>query len=498
MNAEEVLDAFEVWHVEQLDREIRKFVAAAHFADLHHPDKDAVPADMLPGSEQARRLGGAGTPLVMEFAAAELGARMGKSPYAGRSLMADALDVRHRLPLLWARVCAGEVAVGYARFVAQQTRDLSDGAAGFVDVEVSEYADGRLTWSRFETLVAAKIVDADPEAAAQRERAAAEEQFAKVGRSNEHGQKTLYVKSGAAEMVRINATIDYLAEALKALGDEDTEDRRRAKSVLIMANPIQAVALLQAFAGRRGSASEEPEVDALEAEEPADGPTEPFLGRFHPDQVRTSTPSNFDPSALMPKVTLYIHLSEEAVTRDVGGVARWETEGPISTGYVRDFLGPHCRFTIRPVVDLAGMAPVDAYEIPERLREAVHMRSPADVFPFASNTGRRHQLDHTRPYVPPDHGGPPGQTGVDNLGPLVQFHHRIKTFGAWQVKQPFSGVCVWRDPHGHLYLVDHTGTRKLGNAPTSVATADTTAEVYPGPFPVELAFPEPHRSGMPA
>jgi hypothetical protein len=94
-------------------------------------------------------------------------------------------------------VCAGQVPVRYARHVAQQTRDLAADAAGLVDAAVAEYADGRLGWSRFETLVAATVVEADPQAAADAERAAAEDEFAKVGRSNQHGQKTLYVRSAA-------------------------------------------------------------------------------------------------------------------------------------------------------------------------------------------------------------------------------------------------------------------------------------------------------------
>ena len=39
-----------------------------------------------------------GTPQVCEFAAAELGARIGRSPYAAAQLMADALDLHHRHP----------------------------------------------------------------------------------------------------------------------------------------------------------------------------------------------------------------------------------------------------------------------------------------------------------------------------------------------------------------------------------------------------------------
>ena len=53
------------------------------------------------------------------------------------------------------------------------------------------------------------------------------------------------------------------------------------------------------------------------------------------------------------------------------------------------------------------------------------------------------------------------QSRMGNYGPLGRFHHRIKTHGRWQVAQPFDGIYVWRDPHGHYYLVDHTGTRKI-------------------------------------
>jgi hypothetical protein len=47
---------------------------------------------------------------------------------------------------------------------------------------------------------------------------------------------------------------------------------------------------------------------------------------------------------------------------------------------------------------------------------------------------------------------------------MTTTHHRIKTFGGWAVKQPFPGIYLWRDPHGAVYLVDHTGTRQLATA----------------------------------
>lgn len=71
------------------------------------------------------------------------------------------------------------------------------------------------------------------------------------------------------------------------------------------------------------------------------------------------------------------------------------------------------------MLDLAGQAPVDSYEIPDRHRQAAQLMTPADTFPW----GVRH--------------------------------------GGWQVQQPFPGVYVWRDPHGATYVVDHSGTRRL-------------------------------------
>ena len=89
------------------------------------------------------------------------------------------------------------------------------------------------------------------------------------------------------------------------------------------------------------------------------------------------------------------------------------------------------------------------------------------MFPYGSNTGRRLDLDHTTAYqTTRDDGGggasrPAGQTRIGNLAPLTRFHHRLKTHGRWQTAQPFPGIHLWRSPHGRIYLVDHTGTRRL-------------------------------------
>lgn len=120
---------------------------------------------------------------------------------------------------------------------------------------------------------------------------------------------------------------------------------------------------------------------------------------------------------------------------------------------------------MRPVWDPAEVAPVDAYEIPHRTRDAVRLRNLADVFPYGSCTSATMDLDHTVPYVPMNYGGPPGQTAVVKLGPLTRRHHRAVTHGRWQRRQPTNGHFVFRSPKGYVYLITNQGTLTLGRTP---------------------------------
>jgi hypothetical protein len=151
-------------HRQVLAQECALVELAAHWADLHHPDSQVPVARTLPGAEQGRHLGGDGTPEVLEFAAAELGAGMETTIGSARALMADALEIRHRLPELWQLILAGRVPSWRARKVAQATRHLSRDAAMHVDAAVAGCIC-TLPWARFETLLAAKIIEADPRGA---------------------------------------------------------------------------------------------------------------------------------------------------------------------------------------------------------------------------------------------------------------------------------------------------------------------------------------------
>jgi hypothetical protein len=123
-----------------------------------------------------------------------------------------------------------------------------------------------------------------------------------------------------------------------------------------------------------------------------------------------------------------------------------EGYGSVTETWVRDHLPAQARFSIRPVLDIPGLAPVDSYEIPERHRRAVQIMTPADIFPFSSALGEGHQIDHTERF---EHGRAAvgaGQSRVGNYGPMSTPHHRLKTFGRWTAKQPFRASTSGETP----------------------------------------------------
>lgn len=422
MTEDQILDAAGCCADTIRDAETDLLQLAYQWAIVHSADRLDPATSALPGRERAKRFGGAGTPEVTEFAAAAFGARIGRSPYAARQLIADALDLQHRHPRLWERVQAGEVRASYARHVTRATRNLTPEQAGYVDAGVAESADGRITWSRFEALVEAKVAQADPAAAREREERHAKARFARKLAGEGHGMGSFLVRADIATINTLEAAVTAYAARLVTAFPDATDDERRVLAVLLLVT------------GR-------PIPDTATTDEDSPEPAEPAEPVEVPD-VRD----------LLPAVVLYLHLYAGP---DREQIARVEGHGPVTEAWVRDVLGPNARFKIQPVLDLAGQAPVDSYEIPDRHRQAVRLMTPADVFPYASCTSDTMQVDHT---VPHDQGG---ISGIGNYGPLTIGHHRVKTHGHFECRQPFPGIYVWRDPHGAYYLVDHTGTRRI-------------------------------------
>ncbi len=496
-------------HAELKAAECRMLQLACAWADAHYLDSGST--EYQPLIQRACAWGGEGTPEVSEYCAAELGGLQGTGIVAARVLIADALDLRYRLPRLWGRVLTGGVRAWQARRIAEQTRPLSWEACADVDHALSDLV-GMMPWLRFAKILSAAILDADPALAAERAGRARTTQDV-FSFDSQDGLKTIVAKASAGDAIWFLATVNRIAEILAARGDTDPIGTRRARAVGILARPAEALRLLiehqhdpdqpaessePGETAKPGEPSEPNEsAESGEPREPGE-PSDPVAGGAMPEpeaeepepepeadhhrSLSLGLPPGFDGSAARPRVVLHFHLSEAALGTG-HAVVRPQDGGPLTLDQLVEFLGgTGCQVRIQPVLDPTEVAPVDGYEIPQRLRAAVRARQIADVFPFGTCVSHNMDLDHTERYVPIDDGGPPGQTGLGNLGLMARPSHRAATHGGWQKHQPEAGYFVHRSPTGYVYLVTNQGTLALGRSNFSAAVWEAAR-----PKPAEIA-----------
>lgn len=380
-----------------------RLAVAAEWAHLHrHEGSRAHPLDHWTeiGSTRLR---------VYEYAAAELAISLEVSPLAAQRLMGDAIDLQRRLPRTWNAVRDLRVDDWVARRIVTITRDLPDHLAQLVDSAIAEHL-GTLPPGRLFGVVEARVVEADP--AKAEARAATERTRHGVWPTRpEAGTAGLFVRGDATDLKRFYAMADHIAHLVAEHGDgEETLDQLRARAVGILADP-------------RGAAE--------------------FLAGRDPGRGKT---------------VVYVHTTLEQLAApkySALGVNRVEDIGAFARRQLVDLLG-HEHVSLRPVINPAGQAPADCYEVSDAMAEALHLSKPADVFPYATSLSRTLDKDHTVPYDP---GGPPGQTRMGNLGKLTRRHHRVKTHAAgWLVAQLPDGRFLWRTPRGRFRLTDGTGT----------------------------------------
>ena len=262
---------------------------AQTYADRHHPDACPVRPGRGRGSgdgrERAVVLGGDGCPEIAEFAPAEFGVMLGISAGAAADFIGQALALRHRFPLTWARVQAGEATPWKARKIATACLELPEDAARSVDRRVAKVVDS-LTPIRLDKIVEAAKKHADPEGSRRKAEEKARERGVYLGRSDEHGTKKIYIRTATGAAVRFDARITSIAEALKALGDTNTLQRRRADAVGIIADPRYTEELLHQARQHQNTqntqraqpaqpAQPEPTAATTSGSQPANAPTNP-------------------------------------------------------------------------------------------------------------------------------------------------------------------------------------------------------------------------------
>jgi hypothetical protein len=425
-------------------------LVAARWADLHPPESIHSAATFaVPGCEHEEPIAGEGAPLVAEFCIAELGAVLGMSSTSAKKLIGHALELRHRLPRLWAQVHAGVVPAWKARAVAETTIHtvpaLTVEAAAHVDAQVAAVA-GRIAPAQLDRLVADTIkrydlAPADPASDPEDGYLHVDPRHATLRDEDVHFAGTMRFEAelDIADALDLNHAVARDAETQKALGSTESLDVRRAKALGYLAR-TQTALDLSSPGGR------------VAGEERA-GVSRPDIG---PD--------------LPAAREVVIHAHFQATTTDQTTV--FGPTGQIEEGQrlvLLDQVKAWCadtstKVTIKPVIDLNAELSAPGYAITDRIREQIILRDRTCVFPWCTRPARRADIDHIVEY---DHhaeaeGRPqPGPTTTSNLACLCRFHHRLKTHTAWTYRMTAPGAVEWTSPHGDHYLRDRTGTSPI-------------------------------------
>ncbi|HET7329035.1 MAG TPA: DUF222 domain-containing protein [Nocardioidaceae bacterium] len=458
------------------------------FADASPVEESPMPG--VRGADRSIRPGGDGTPEVSEFAETDLATELHCTTGRAHGLLGDGLDLRHRMPRLFAELKSGRVAAFKVRRILAEAHWLPFFAARLLDGRVAVVA-GRVGPKRLGQLVDQVLAEVDPQAAADRAEAARRDRRVDVFSARD-GQRHIRADIDALDGIRFDAAVDRVADMLGDLGDTDAKDVRRATAVGWLANPPATLALAEhhrawmrgqapaawattivpdtactpapAEYGEPGPADYAAAAAVAAAGTDADGfahadaagavpVTHPHL---RPGLWPTDVPTPADAVAtdLWPAATVYVHMSQQTWRAGTGGVDI-DGHGTITADQAFDRLRHH-RVTIKPVIDLDDeirwRAPQGS-DFAGGLREAVRLANPSCPFPFADAQAKdSDDFDHTRPR---DQGG---ATALANGAPLRRRLHRVKTFAnGWRVKQPFAGIHVWQNPQGRIFICDRRG-----------------------------------------
>ncbi|MEU4295544.1 DUF222 domain-containing protein, partial [Kribbella sp. NPDC026596] len=267
--------------------EARLLEHAQVFADRNHPDGRRPRRRTADGRERSIVLGGDGCPAIAEFAPAEFGLVLGISSAAAAGYIGRALALRHRFPRIWAKVQDGTATPWRACKIAAACESLSEESAASIDKRLARCVD-TVTPQRLENIVKAAQAHADPAAARAKAEQRSRERGVYLGRSDDHGTKTIYIRTATGNALRHDATIAGIADALKIFGDTRSVQTRRAEAVGIIADPRYTEELL---AQAREHLLNNPQVAQAEAP----GVDRTTLRRRPSDHARQSDASNADP-----------------------------------------------------------------------------------------------------------------------------------------------------------------------------------------------------------
>lgn len=455
----EVMAALRAAKERQRQAEIEQVALVATAADAYgwvDTDLDApAEAPSVLHGERLVQLGAEGTPEVAEFITHEVGPALRMSPDAARRLIADVLNLRHRLPQLWKSVLAGRCEVWAARKVATTTAKLDAQACRWLDSKLERLFAGA-TAGRLVRAAESLAVQADREAAEEARRQKLAERHVRINVPDRvspgAGALEIFAWLDAADAIRLDGTLNLLAERLGE-SSVQSRDQGRARALGLLADPAAALALLA-----------QPTLDGSDSATHCAEPGGPGPAAGVGDAGSGTAGGGMCGCTSRPgtATTLVVHLEQGDLSSGNSG-GTWDRFGTQTRTALEELLA-HAntkRIRIQPVIDLNQPIGVSTYRPSRTLAASVRLRDGREVFPWSNRRASDSlhgtaaddglDLDHTIAY-------PAGPTALSNLGLLSRKTHRAVTHGGFGIEQVRSGVFKWTTPAGQSWWTSPWGT----------------------------------------
>ncbi len=314
--------------------EARQLELALDWAALHPGDQVDY---SVPYGDRDLQIAGDGAPTVAEFAIADFALALGLSTDAGRNLIGDAVELHHRLPLLWDQAMSGRVRAWKARKIAQATRALPLDAAAYVDRQLAAVAH-RCSYAQIERTVERAKAEYDPDTLEAERLRHTEERYFRIRTGEVTTDGRVY--------------IDGLVDLPAALALD--------KAVAVKAHDLL---------------TEHPDLDL--------------------DQRRALAVGHLgDQTANTPEVVLYTHTRPGQALVEIDN-----THSVITPGELVDWCRlTGARVTVKPVTDLAAELHTDAYQPTPAQIEQANLTNPTCVFPRCTRPSTSCDTDHIVPW----------------------------------------------------------------------------------------------------
>ncbi|WP_460807383.1 hypothetical protein, partial [Nocardioides salsibiostraticola] len=277
-----------------------------HWADLHSAGEPDFHRPRQRGQARLIECAGDGAPGVSDLAMSELGIARSCHTHAARSITADALDLRHRLPHVFSVLKDLRAEVWVGRKIAKMTRHLDQDLVSLVDHAVAEALIGHSPARVFE-VCEAKIIEADQAAHAARIEEQLKKRFVGLTRPNCYGMQSLIARNPTGDTDDLITIINDVADALAPRIEYEgcSRDELRAEALTWLARPEDVLQLLN--------------------------PT--------PPEEEPDTSGGRAPGRKRKPAIVYVHLHQAALEGGDHGIARVEELGPHTLAQLRRLLG---------------------------------------------------------------------------------------------------------------------------------------------------------------